>query len=244
MPTYLNYLLIALAVILLSALVAFAVMRKNNRAEKPNRALLILCTVLAMICAALTPPLANLLARELYFSVSLSLASSFILLVFLSACVLLLLQKSILRTTSTETTDNGNTDESGLSEPSLVESLLTATKAPEEAVLNDNTGDDLRIAFEEAATARVVDEEHDEQALLRLIDQALEYQSGHQYLDAILTYEAALLHKPEKQLLEWMIVDLCSLYKRTEQQDKVYLAIEENKNMLDLEVRENILRNL
>ncbi len=249
MSIYLKYLLITLAVILLSSLLAYFMMKKAKKAERKNIVYLASCTVLAMICAALTPPLANLLAQALYFSLILSILVSVALLFLLSAVLFIGLHRKMEQASGEEPHADKKTQ---IISPELKEN-------PEQSGVGDagenmcqedelaaDDAKELDIPFEEAAPALVQEEtDLDESIVKRLLTQAQESKNSHHYLDAILAYEAVLSQSPrDGELFLWVMVDLCSLYKMTHQTPLIYKTLEEYKNLLDMEVRENILRNL
>ena len=66
---YLKYCLIAIAAICLLSLILFYILKKKNQTNKKNTSTLVFCTVLAMICASLIPPVANYLVKGLSFSI-------------------------------------------------------------------------------------------------------------------------------------------------------------------------------
>lgn len=140
MPTYLKYVLIALAVILLSAVLAFFEMKKARKVERKNCIYLAACTVLAMICIALAPLLADLLAKILNFSHLLSILISVALLVLLSVIIFLEVQRKMEKVAgdvSPDTSDDLEVD--------VIDALL------EEAAAADSANEEAKISHEEAA---------------------------------------------------------------------------------------------
>ena len=64
---YIQYCLIAIVTILVICLLVYYYMKKNNQANKKNTVNLVLCTVVTVLTAVLTPPLAKVFVRELSF---------------------------------------------------------------------------------------------------------------------------------------------------------------------------------
>ncbi|HBR02612.1 MAG TPA: hypothetical protein DD738_08375, partial [Ruminiclostridium sp.] len=81
--------------------------------------------------------------------------------------------------------------------------------------------------------------------LLNLLEEALACKNRHELQRATFLYEAALLQKPDAELLEWIVIDLCALYKMTNQQKLIHKTLEsEYSNLLNLQIKEEILRNI
>lgn len=84
---YLEYCLIANIAICLLSIIIFYIMKKKNQTNMKNSVTLVFCTVLAMICASLTPLIAGYLVKGLSFSVT---NSVIVTLVFVVAIALML----------------------------------------------------------------------------------------------------------------------------------------------------------
>ncbi|NLU52488.1 MAG: hypothetical protein GXX10_06460 [Clostridiaceae bacterium] len=99
-------------------------------------------------------------------------------------------------------------------------------------------------ALEQAATS-VVTETYDEPTLENLVESALDYKDKKDYQGAISMYEKAIDKISDNQLLELVIIDLCSLYKLTNQK---YLAVKTlekiDKNLLNPEIIDILQQNL
>jgi hypothetical protein len=68
---------------------------------------------------------------------------------------------------------------------------------------------------------------------------------NHELLRAVTQYEAALLNNPGPELMAWIIIDLCSLYKMTNQRELVHkILYSEFGRMLNVSIKEDILRNI
>lgn len=112
-------------------------------------------------------------------------------------------------------------------------------------------------AFDEEKTAseikdQIAPEEGDSRAfqdnalsLSELVNAGIKYKSDHDFIRAISCYEAALSKKPDDALSALIVVDLCSLYKMTNQKELAYKTLNSaGENLLNLEIKEEILRNL
>jgi phosphate/sulfate permease len=231
----------ALAVILITALVTFFIIRKKNLATRENIINLLLCTVLAMVCATLTPLLANLMVKELYFSIFLSVVIAFILAVTLSFAAFLL-----FRRLSADRVDKAKP----ITEPA------STVQAEELSQFGIITGLDSAAVLNEAAiTSKVESPQSEENDLLiiepdpieisELIDRAMECKQHHNLYGAISFYEKAVGLNPDADLLTWIVVDLCSLYKKTNQKERAHRILQTIQDyMLNIKIKEDILQNL
>ncbi len=260
------YLLTASSVILLIALVSYVIMKRANQGVRKNKIDLAICTVLAVVCATLTPLLANFLVNRLYFSFLLSLFLSFVFLVFLSAGAFVLIQRVFVKQenqSSPESNDEHHQESektepndaaglAGLNEAISVDGDTSIDKA---ITFNEPEGLEPAVGFDEAVSFGEADDFDEvvnlnkavaEPSILpRLVDQALENKNNHQYYDAISAYERALDQETDTKLLELVIIDLCALYKMTNQKELVHKILESDKYKLsDLGIREDILQNL
>ncbi len=262
------YLLTASGVILLTALVSYIIMKRANQGIRKNKIDLAICTVLAVVCAALTPLLANFLVNRLYFSLLLSLCLSFVFLVFLSAGAFFLIQRVFVKQenqNSPESNDEHHqesektelNDAAGLNEAISLDGDISSDKV---IALNESVGLEPAVGYDEAVSFdeaddfdEVVDQNEvagpsgiaEPSILPRLVDQALEYKNNHHYYEAISAYERALDQEADTKLLELVIIDLCALYKMTNQKELVHKILESDKYKLsDLGIREDILQNL
>lgn len=236
----LNYCLTALAVILISALIAYFVIRKKKLDDKKNRINLVICTVLAIVCSTLTPLLANLMVKELYFSIFLSVFISFVLMVVLSYTAFILSQRFLKKDGEKEEVEPelSNPAVEAMPEFGSIAGLDAAAVVNEAAIISkvegfENEDDDLVISGSEPLQ------------LDELIELAMESKKMHNFSDAIFSFENALRLNPEVDLLTWIVIDLCSLYKRTGQKALAYKLLESAQCfMLDYKIKENILQNL
>lgn len=216
----LDYCLAALTVIMITALVTFYLIRRKNLATRENTINLAICTVLAMVCATLTPLLANLMVKELYFSIILSVICSFVVAIALSFAAFLLSRRLLDNNKAIISKVDGRQ-----SEVSLVNEI-------------DVTGADQPEAEEISAFPEFFH-------IPELIDRAMECKRNHQFPEAITLYEKAVDLRPDADLLNWIIIDLCSLYKRTDQKalaDGILRT--ESCNLVNIKVKESILQNL
>jgi hypothetical protein len=295
MPVYLKYILIALAVILLSSVIVFFLMKKAQMADKKNKVYLATSTVLAMICSALVPLVANLMTRWLYFPLVLSVIVSILILLALSGFILTSVRKKLEQGAEEKTPetslveallsgeqqapafefeghdelleepfgesledDEEESDEESYQESyedtyaeSEQESDQESYQEPEEGPcheepLSQQPQEELEASFEEAAAAtELAHKTYDQPFVERLLAQALDSKANHENLDAILAYEAVLASGMiDGELFTWVVVDLCALYKHTQQIDHVHKILKDYEGLLDRETRDNILRNL
>ena len=367
---YVYYCLIVLIIIPVTALCFYMVMKNKKLADKKNMLSLIICTVLAIVCAILAPLFAELMVKGLYFSVFVSVPLSFIVLTALAAYLFSLIRKNLLKkipalntagaetaqadagkagTVKTEAvqtdaeksvtaeadttqtnggeldnarsgaaqTDAEKTDivwaDAVKAEPEKAEPVKTDAGKTEaiktdavntEAVQTEvektnaavpgagqkndaanhdtaaaetgaeqtghNTAETVEIsdaeataqmeaapAFDEEKTTseikdQIAPEQGDNRAfqdnalsLSELVNAGIEYKSDHDFIRAISCYEAALSKKPDSALSALIIIDLCSLYKMTDQKKRAYKTLNSaGENLMNLEIKEEILRNL
>ena len=81
--------------------------------------------------------------------------------------------------------------------------------------------------------------------ILKIIDKAMTEKDNSNYENAIKSYEAALVLKPEKELCYLIILDLCSLYKKTHQKELVYKLLDSSPcELLNSDKKGEIIRNI
>lgn len=271
------YLLTAYGVILLSAFGSYLMMKRVYQAVTKNKIKLAICTVLAMVCATLTPLLANYLVNELYFSFILSLCVSLGFCIILAGGAFYLIQRVLAKQENQEVSEpieerreESEKNESGeaaeianVNNPEA-ESLIEAACLNETVDSSEETGFSEAVAFDGLLAPDLVDSfdqapetgslylnvednlaEAGHASLPHLVEQALACKSNHLYYEAISFYEKALGQETDTKLLELIIIDLCALYKMTNQKELVYKILESDPyNLSDLEIREDILQNL
>ncbi len=268
---YLYYLLTAYSVILLTALISYLMMKKAEQNMKKSNINRALCTVLAMVCATLSPLLANLLVKELYFSITLSLLLSFIFLIVLASGVFILVQSALAKQESKnpvalpddlhkESEEDTPVENIGLEEaaaahlpvhreqnPVPEEANPEQTAKGEEAVvLKESVQSNIEAYYGYVVPEAVTEEKEISRPILpSLVEQALENKNNHHYFEAISLYEQAINQETDLKLREWMVIDLCALYKMTNQKEFVNKILEFEDGILqNLEIKEAILRNL
>ncbi|MCX7772087.1 MAG: hypothetical protein N2376_03125 [Clostridia bacterium] len=258
---YFQYTLIAFAVILVVAALSFILMKRAGLLDKGRMLYLITGTVLAMACASVFPLPANLFIRRLYFPVFTGMLLSFILCAGLScwafAALKPLLDQKLLKNnevlSETDAAEIKPSCEAGLFTQTESVGVLSATKelhtqaAPSEeteaawAIACENYE---RDTLDEAAAAYDSAPQRAE-SLSALLETAMQFKERRSLEEAILCYEKALEHEADHELKTLVVLDLCALYKMTNQAEKVYNLLNSgHNNMLDLEIKEEILRNL
>jgi len=262
---YFHYCLVAVGAILAISLVLYFIMKKNNQVNRENIANLVVCTVLSMICAVIAPLTAKHIARELYFSIPASLAVSFVVTFGIAIIIFLLLQPAIKKWASNAA------DEPDMVRESLVKQLMDAPLETASAIDTADSGNGVTynesgLATENEASATTETEDADiyriqpeepeqvmnipydnnnQEDIMKLLDKAIESKSQRDLYGAISNYEAALIMNPDDELRYLILLDLCSLYKKTNQPDSVSRILESSQcQLLDLEKKEDILRNL
>lgn len=114
--------------------------------------------------------------------------------------------------------------------------------------VEDNVDQGLEIfkGSEEAAPTIITEvQEADAPTLSHLLDEASACKNNRELNKAIFLYESALLQNPDAELSQWIIIDICSLYKMTNQKELIYKTLEsEYSNLLDNHIKEVILRNI
>lgn len=143
---YLKYCLIANAAICLLSLILFYILKKKNQTNIKNTSTLVFCTVLAMICASLIPPVANYLVKGLSFSIQGSLMVSFLLLVALALAAFYLLLPILIKLLEKkkEKTEEKRSE-------SIVEKIIEESAKPTVNTETEAIGDTVNI--NEAATS-------------------------------------------------------------------------------------------
>lgn len=111
---------------------------------------------------------------------------------------------------------------------------------------------ELEIEFEHAVdideTVAPVESEgselHESAGIEELIEKVAEYKYENNYAGAILMCEKAISRIEDGSLLELLAVELCSLYKLSNQSSKAREFLESGKIMLNPAIKEEILQNL
>ncbi len=296
---YLKYCLIANTAICLLSLILFFFMKKKNQTSKRNTTILVFCTALAMICATLTPLIANYLVKGLSFSIIISVIVSLVFVVTIALIIFYLILSKFFKQ------GEGNKEKADeIRADSIVERIIEdSAKAGYpvyEAVVqsNDSVNTNSTNIINEAdysieneaqqynklssvdskqgeavkatdflSTEKLEDEKQeipenmefnksvfidvpvynsDKQSdIFELLDRAAESKMNRNYKDAIAAYESALIFNPDDELRFLIILDLCSLYKLTENSGSIYKLLDSTQcNMLNEGRKEDILRNI
>lgn len=262
---YFHYCLIAVGTIFAISLILFFIMKKNNQVNRENSANLVICTVLSMICAITAPLTAKYIARELYFSVPAAMAVS-ILISFGIAIIIFLLLQPIIKKWSLKAASESDTNKESLVEQ-LVDAPLQAAPAleiadphndavpaeSEPAIINEAVIEKEAEAINISQTQPIepervlinTDADYNQEDIMQLLDKAFELKNDRDLYGAIANYEAALIMNPDDELRYLILLDLCSLYKKTNQPDSVNKILGSSQcELLDLDKKEDILRNL
>lgn len=235
---YFYYCLSAVAAIFLIALVLNIILLKKKLLTPTNKFYLIVCTVLAMIGAVLIPLLAKVMIKVLYFSIFDALIISFVIFVVLAW----LLLKFIMKKRKTAEDKNDNIDPIGNGEVQAEVQTearpMTQTEAPQQEVQPETQP--------EAPQPEVQPETRpDALTLADLLDKASECKINHELNQAISLYESALLCDPDPELMTWIVIDLSSLYKITNQRELIIKLLNSNySKLLNEEIKKDILRNI
>lgn len=262
---YFHYCLIAVGTILAISLILFFFMKKNNQVSRENNAKLVLCAVLSIICVITAPLTAKYIATKLGFSMPAAIAVSSLIYFGMSIIIFILLQPVIKKWTLKPAS------EPEINQESLVEQLVDAPAQASPAIETADSQNDAIPAesgfaiINEAASANGNEEtnisqtrpegpeqvfaaayvNYDREDIMELLDKAIELKSKRDLYGAISNYEAALVMEPDDELRYLILLDLCSLYKKTNQPDSVNRILESSRcELLDLDKKEDILRNL
>lgn len=108
------------------------------------------------------------------------------------------------------------------------------------------TAENEKIITKENETIKIIEKPSDQQTdILELLDIAIEHKNNRDYYGAIAFYETALVLNPDDELCFLIILDLCSLYKMTNQSESAYKLLESNTcKLLDSNIKADILRNI
>lgn len=115
MDMYIQYCFIAVATIIVISLFVYYLMKKNNQANKKNIVNLVLCTVITILTAILTPPVAKVFVRELSFPMLGAVIITVILFICLICALFYLLESKLTKlygeepAQDTDETSNENT---------------------------------------------------------------------------------------------------------------------------------------
>lgn len=247
------YCLFVFTILLLTASLFYAFMKKKNLADKTNTIHLVICTVLSMVSATLIPIFAKLMVKGLYFTIFGSLVLSFMICTVLSASVFFLIQLIVKKR---EVHENDNICEGDDLE---AESLQEKTSELETAFVQEQKQKQEQkqekeeaayvstdIGFEEATSTIVTEAgEINSETVADLLDQALASKKNHEYQSAISCYETAIAENPDTELLTWIIIDLCSLYKMTNHNDLIHNILDsECSKLLNMEIKKDISLNI
>lgn len=250
----LDYFLAALAVILITAVVTFFIIRKKNPATKENIINLSICTVLAMVCATLTPLLANLMVKELYFSIFLSVVISFIFMLAV-AITAFLISKRLLedKNKKTEATTEASVvilsnemPQSGLLGLDLAAAVNEAAIISQVGGLEPEGDDASELAiFSKVEEFAEKEPKTENFSINELVERAMKCKREHHLPEAVSFYEQAIALITDADLLPWIVADLCSLYKKTNQKDKAHALLQTARcSLLNIQIKEDILQNL
>ena len=269
---YFHYCLITSGTIFVTSLVMFYIMKKNNQVNKKNILNLVVCTALSIICAVTAPLLAKRLVEGLSFSTTGSLVVSLIVIFCIASAIFLLLQP-LIKKYSLEGMDQSGENKESLIEQMIESSAQSAAIHENVEVLiseNPDTGDPATInetaIIEEIETSNVTkdmpeaqpkepekrelsgifsENNNDQSDIVLLLDRAFELKNQRNFYGAISYYETALIMNPEDDLRFLIILDLCALYKKTNQPELINKILESTRcDLLNLEIKEDILRNL
>jgi len=269
---YFHYCLTAAGTIFLISLVVFLFMRKNNQANRVNKAKLIVCAVLSMICAAAVPPAARVIAEEFDLSIYVSIIVSIIALIAAAIIVFLIIKPSINKLSSEPAGEQEISPVPESPAEQAAEAYDQAAPASESTepvyiAVPDRAGtpeDIINADAEKEGSEDIIPEDdfHDyiiepepfpvhagynysQEDIMRLLDEAFEMKSRRDLDGAISNYEAALVMNPDEELKYLIILDLCSLYKKTGRQDSINRILEATRcELLNSEKKADILRNL
>ena len=314
---YIQYCLIAIVTILVICLLVYYYMKKNNQANKKNTVNLVLCTVVTVLTAVLTPPLAKVFVRELSFPMLGAIITTVILFICLICALFYLLEPKLYKLYGDESTDTpdetGKDDTAAIESSSQQENLTIVAQQEEEETPQIEYQDDdselqlesqenedaLQIEYQENDSELQLESQEDEEAIdhivslqdlptipytsektesleeteeaieasdesstqpietskeysidnrediLEILERAMDDKDSNDYQSAIKAYEAALVLKPEKEVCFLIILDLCSLYKMTNQKELVYNLLASNPcELLDSDKKADIIRNI
>lgn len=264
---YFHYCLIAAGTIIAISLVVFFLMKKNNQVNRENNAKLIVCTILSIMCAAAVPPTAKITAREFDLSIYVSIFIS-VLALAAAAIIIFLIVKPAIAKLSPKQSEEPETPVV-LENPSeqVIEASAQAAPAAEHveplyATIPDQI--DTPAVSDDADNEITVPEDfsHDytiepetvpvygaydfrQEDIIKLLNDAIEMKSRRDLYGAISNYEAALIMDPDDELRYLILLDLCSLYKKTGQHDSISKILESTQcDLLNSEKKADILRNL
>lgn len=262
---YLHYCLMAVGTIFVLSFILFYIMKKNNQVNRKNNANLAISTVLSMICAITIPLLAKQLVKGLSFSLAISMIISSIVLIAAAILIIVFLQPAIAKWSLKETFGNEENKDS------LVEQIIESSSQPSpateaeayqetpiaeiavssainEAAIageNDNIPINSPTEIEKPQLQALRDDDYAISDIMQLLENAIELKSQRDFSGAISSYEAALIMNPEDELKFLLLLDLCALYKKTNQPENVSKILNSTRcELLDLEKKEEILRNL
>lgn len=268
---YFHYCLITSGTIFVIGLILFYIMKKNNQVNKKNNINLVVCTVLSMICTSTAPLLAKRLVKELSFSITMSLVIALIVVFGIAFVIFILLQPLIKKYSLKGMDESGENKDSLIEQilessaqcaPTLDSTDMKSVQIPvagdpatinEAAITKEIGTNNVIINIPEAQpkepekpeTSGVFSEKSDQSDIVQLLNEAIELKNQRDFYGAISYYETALIMNPEDELRFLILLDLCALFKKTNQPESVIKILESTRcELLNLEKKEDILRNL
>jgi hypothetical protein len=127
----------------------------------------------------------------------------------------------------------------------FVDITVQSTEQSTEQSIAQSTVQSTVQSVEQSAAQSEVLYDFNSLSLIELINLASDLKENRDYEGAVLAFKGALGKYPDKDLLTWILIDLCALYKIIGQKESVQeildLYIGEG---IDLSIKEEILRNL
>lgn len=240
---YHEYTLYAVPTVIVASLAAWLYMKRKGKADKTSIRPHLYGTCASIAIALLVPVVARLFYGRAGLSVEVSLAAAFLVL-SLAAVGALYLAFIVRNRKADGTNGTGEAEAAGSLEDAMAESAaaLTDTQVQEVALEEESKNVDTVQNID-----KIGDEKYPElqENVDDLLNAAMDFKMGGKFAEAISCYRRALKHIQDRDLLTWVIVDLCSLSKIAGDVSVLHEVLEsEQWETLDYEIKDEILRNI
>ena len=257
MDMYIQYCFIAVATIIVISLFVYYLMKKNNQANKKNIVNLVLCTVITILTAILTPPVAKVFVRELSFPMLGAVIITVILFICLICALFYLLESKLTKlygeepAQDTDETSNENTltieDSSQQEEQPILDKKEEAEEQTEykednlvlqlKSVIDEEEEPVIHFESEEAeAEPQIEYQDQDLVLSLESEEEELEPQTDYQEGEQVLRFESEEV-EAEPQI-EYQDQDLALSLESEESEAEPQTDYQEGEQVLRLESEE------